>query len=297
MGKARRHNVVLGALAWLVIVSACQAPPGSPSTPVAPATPRSAEATSTPEPTPTPGEPTLTPTGTPTSAPVASATPSDFDVITLANVEHVQALGRPVTSPWKIAQLVFRPRATWVAEPLEEGGIELWDFHTGEMVKSLAEAGTDIELIVVSPDGRRLASVSPTKERISVWDLDNFAHVGTFAFRGYQSTYVFGFIPLVGSFSRDDRYLAVAGCLQIKFDRNAICQDAGAVIYDLTTNEISTELAGYQHETTGVAFSPNGELLALAGYGKSTPQADLLVWDVHQNRPLAALPSGYPLCL
>lgn len=288
----RKIEVTLGVWALLIALSACGAPVTSLPTSAISPTLTVNPAISTPEPAFTKSVPTTTLMVTPTLAPTVSATPSPVAIISLDNVERVRSIGRPVVSQWKIAQLVFRPDATWVAEPLEVGGIEFRDFHTRQVVNTLAEAGPDIELLIVSANGSLLAAVSPTQETVSVWDLERFTRLVTFAFKGYHTTQSSGFIPLVGNFSLDNRYLAVAGCLEVKYDQTAVCQNSGTVIYDLNAQVPLQVLNGYQYETLDAIFSINSELLVFAGEGESVARTDLLVWDVSRKEQMAAQQSG-----
>lgn len=235
-----------------------------------------------PESTSTQVSPVITPTEE--ILPTIKVTPSP-DVITLDNAKRVRPTGKTFWSSWRNAELVFRPDATWIVEPLRDGGIIVRDFHTEELKKSLPNAGEWIEHILVSPDGRRLAAVSTKDETISVWDLDSFTILGIYPFTGYHPSSEG--TPLAGSFSHNNGFLTVSGCLQQgTYWGNPYCWYSGAVVYDLDTNGIFKELAGYQESTYSVEFSPDDRLLVLAGRGRSKPRADLLVWDIHQNKLL-----------
>ncbi len=244
----------------------------------------------TPAPTSTQVPPTITPIPKKTSTPVpAIPTPN---VITLENAKQVRPNGKIFWSSWRNAELVFRPDTTWVIEPLKDGGIVVRDFYTSKEIELLPDAGENIELIVVSPDGSLLAAVSPTDETISVWDLNSFTNLGIYPFQGYHPASEL--TPLAGSFSHSNKFLAVSGCLQqgLTFFGNPMCWYSGAVIYDLSTNKIFKELAGYQNMTDSIEFSPDDRLLVLAGEGRSSLRADLLVWDVSQNKLLTTQKSS-----
>lgn len=69
-------------------------------------------------------------------------------------------------------------------------------------------------------------------------------------------------------FSPDSRLLATGS-----EDRRILLRRVGS-------DEIVSELVGHQRAVVALAFSPNGELLASAGYNRDDEQCELLLWDV-----------------
>ena len=317
MKKARFDIYTTGILLLLsAAISACQASPAvrdaaataSMSLPASPSAAFDPGGKPSPSSTPT-KRPALTPAPTrmaaPTSTPTALPAAIRYASLSNANIHQLAEIGPPFQTfdlgpsfrPMsRYAQMIFRPQGTWVAEVQFFDGHQL-DAHrvrvsdiNGTLIKTLVdEAGgkdTQIELIVASPDGRFLAAVDVAGEHIILWDMDTLEKKASFDFRGYSAgpstLYSMQYTPLAGSFSDDGKYLAVAGCRYI----GSSCLNAGANIYDLTTNELVKELSFVQGRTADVAFQPGTARLVIAGSSKAQKNVDLLVWDVAKDEKI-----------
>jgi WD40 repeat protein len=53
-----------------------------------------------------------------------------------------------------------------------DGGARVWDAETGRDLLSLSGHANWVENVAFSPDGKRLATASPTDKTVKVWDAE-----------------------------------------------------------------------------------------------------------------------------
>lgn len=203
--------------------------------------------------------------------------------LTLDNLSQVTQIGPVIPLEWRWGQLIFRPDAVWIAEPISDNEVNIKDIVTQKTIANFVDESAQIELLVVSNDNRLLAAVSPSSGKITLWELQNFTIQTNFVFEGYNTSPYLG-VRSTGVFSPDDRYLAIASCRVLgQAGQFSTCQSSGVVVYEITTGTIVSEWAGLQKQSWGVAFDSSSKLLAIAGEGEAILDADLILWDIEEN--------------
>jgi WD40 repeat protein len=155
----------------------------------------------------------------------------------------------------------FGPEDRWLATNRADGSVSLWDPQSGREIRKLTADGYRSTRIAVNSDGTRLASAS-VAGKILIWDLT----------QDVPPQIVGGHADLVSSlvFGRDGRSLASSDI-------------HGTVII---WNEQFAEVQRWQIGSAlqDMAFSPNSQLLAMAGESSA-----IAVWDVAQGKELHRL--------
>ncbi|MEV4628206.1 AAA family ATPase [Micromonospora sp. NPDC049523] len=149
--------------------------------------------------------------------------------------------------------------SAWAVAPTDEARNTM-NLLITEQRSSLIGHVSAVTSVVFSPDGRRVAA-GGDDGTIRLWDVATHRPVGE---------------PLIGhseqirtmAFSPDGRFLAFAAGFQ-----------AGPRLWDLVTGEVADIPAGARQAEviTGISFSPDGTLLAIAG----TPSQ---LWDISTGR-------------
>jgi WD40 repeat protein len=150
----------------------------------------------------------------------------------------------------------------------ESAIVSVRDVNTGRLLLLLKGHASDVESVVYSPDGKRLASASRDKT-VKVWDANKGREL----------------LTLEG---HDGHVLSV--CFNPKGNRLASASVDGTVrVWDANTGRELFELRGHAGKVHSVAFSPDGKRLA------SAHDYALKVWDLETVRVPAL--SGEPVAL
>jgi len=219
-----------------------------------------------------------------------SATPSPplptptegLRVITRGNLKQVDQLGSALPLDGyaeylgRHGILFNRENEVWVADPVSPNEIVLYKATTGEQIGTLAADESDIRLLIADHAGNRLAAVSPGTDSIIIWDLSSQQLIQIIEFDGFLEPFYFSF-SLAGSFSLDDRVLAVSGC---RVPRENVCASSEVILYEVETGSILSRLSGFQEITHSLAFHPIENILLLAGRKEEIIEGDLIFWDV-----------------
>jgi WD40 repeat protein len=158
-----------------------------------------------------------------------------------------------------VNSVVFSPDGKIIASGSEDNSIKLWDAQTGKALRTLNKSwwrrGNNAAILSVafSPDGRLLASGSEDNT-IKFWDVNTGKLRKTLQGEDFWVKSI--------TFSPDGRTVASEGD-QIK-------------LWDMETNKALFTLEGMR----GVAFSPNGGLLASGGFN------DIKLWDMKTGKAI-----------
>jgi WD40 repeat protein len=181
-----------------------------------------------------------------------------------------------------------RTRAAW-AQGDQVGGlfgaratVTLTEVATGRVLRVLSGHSDGARRVTFSADGRRVAS-GGRDAAVHVWEADTGRHVT--AYKGHQ-----GYVECL-AFSPDGRLMASADEgqeMQQRIDPRAgyAPKPGTAHVWDARTGQEVRALAGHQGKVTGVAFSPDGRLLASASFSTA------ILWDTATWRELRRL-EGY----
>ncbi len=165
----------------------------------------------------------------------------------------------------KVPALAWSPDGATLASGSLDGTLLLWDPQRGR-ASGLGEHDAAIRALAYSPDGGLLASADARGE-IALWDPEHGEHVGAWIAHDGRITEL--------DFSPDGRRLVSAG------------KDGLLRLWSVPEGELLGELG--EHESSefegGVAFHPEGQLLADAGPGHS-----VRLVDAHSMVPLRELP-------
>jgi WD40 repeat protein/serine/threonine protein kinase len=167
-----------------------------------------------------------------------------------------------------VHSLAFSPNGEtlasgWVEGP-DKGAIRLYQTADGKLTHTMPAHGPAVNMVAISHDGKRLASVGQTN-KAHLWDLASGKHLAEFRHDWWYSPFV--------AFSPDDHKLLVTGYFQI-------------VMYGVASRsrEGGTDPLLGQDLIHCLAFSPDGKTLAL-GDGAG----GVLFYDTARRKALPAV--------
>ncbi|WP_254721813.1 WD40 domain-containing protein [Kovacikia minuta] len=177
--------------------------------------------------------------------------------------DSMQLLGH-LSRVWSVA---FSPDGKTLASGSEDQTIKLWDWHTGECLKTLTGHQGWIKAIAFSSIGTHLASGS-FDHTIKIWDGETGACLRTLY--GHTST-----VTTI-SFSPDGQLLASSS------------YDQTLKLWDVQTGQCVKTLYGHGNRVWSVAFSPTGQQLASGGDDHAAK-----LWDIKTGQCLKTIKGTY----
>jgi WD40 repeat protein/tRNA A-37 threonylcarbamoyl transferase component Bud32 len=168
------------------------------------------------------------------------------------------------------------PDGRLIAVGLEEKGIGLWDAHALKRVGApLLATGGEVKALAFSANGRLLAAVT-VEGMATLWGVDS----GSLRRRPFRVDP----LPVIGvDLSADGTMIATAG-------------EGGVKLWDVATGAALGRL-GDGSAAGGVAFSPNGSLVAIVREGVGAKPGEFVkgggdaeIWDVERRSLVTTLP-------
>lgn len=198
--------------------------------------------------------------------------------------------GEPVQ--WKLAEpgeeinvIYFSPDNKIAAGSTKDGIVKLWDTQTGTLIRTLEghheRHNERVESMIFYPDGKTLATVS--YGTIKLWDTDTWQTKQTIVTE-IEYDRLFGFSLAI---SPDGNILAAAATAISQKTRKTnplerlfvMSGNGNITLFDAHTGILVKRLKN-QQPNGAIAFSPDGKLLANAGY------SDIDIIDVNKGKIL-----------
>lgn len=197
-----------------------------------------------------------------------------------------------------VYSVCFSPDGKVLASTGETPLVKLWTVPTGQLLRTFdAQNNYPLTAVAFSPDGKLLASGS-TDATIKIWDLVNGQQLP--ALKGHtDSVMSLAFSPdakLLASGS-DDRtaklwnvttgkelrtfpdHATLVNCLAFNFDGTLLASGSNnntVKVWEASTGKLSYSVE--QPNISSVAFSPDGKVMATAGFGKAGKTVSL--WNL-----------------
>lgn len=188
-------------------------------------------------------------------------------------IPHIELIGKT----GNINDLTFSSNEFTLAGASSENTVYLWNIHTGELIYTLTEHERYVHTVAFSPDGKILVSGSTSETEggsIRLWNPETGKLLKTI--KGHDSiTYALAFHPNGKTFA--------SGGSEPK-------KGLGTVkLWDTDTGKLLKTINNV-HKTSvnSVAYSPNGKILASAGW-----DGLIQLWDANTGEYIRTLPSKY----
>ena len=213
----------------------------------------------------------------------------------------------------RIGSLAFSPTGETVAGATWNNAIQLWDRHTGKLLKTfightdLNTKSMSIRFIAYSDDGKRLASVGWEDRTIRIWDVETGQRLQTITALP-EHIYSVAYSPdrqsLVGGGSDANIYLWDAGTGEhlktftghtsavgsVTYSRDGTTLVSGSWdktirFWDTSTGELLKTLTGHTDSVNAVMYAPDGKTVVSMSYYDGT----IRFWDAETAKPLKTI--------
>lgn len=173
-------------------------------------------------------------------------------------------------TPVRIRTLAFSPDGKTLAAGGDHPELSLWETATGKEIRRIPGA-KGIELVAFEPDGRTLISIG-LGDGVRWWDVQTGkprrqllqTELAELQGRAGRGTLI--------ALSPDRQVLAWIGNAQVAGQPGVVRQ------WNLTANKELTPLR-HPNSIQGIAFSPDGKMLATSGWGASGSSCKIRFWN------------------
>ncbi len=196
--------------------------------------------------------------------------------------------GTPLASPLsghtdQIWHVTFSPDGTMLASSGLDDKVILWDVSNPQNPQQrhvlVNESQTWVYQAVFSPDGNTLAAGSfnpfTVQRTLVLWDLSDPANpqVKQRLSENFKA-------PIISlAFSPDGQTLASGSCRQLDSQDFRRCLQGELYLWDVDSGQrVGPDLLEHSDWVSTLAFTPNGDRLASAGY-----EGDIILWDVTER--------------
>jgi len=167
-------------------------------------------------------------------------------------------LRHPAIRPgwWTVTGVAFSPNGRLILSCGKDGGVQLWDAATGRHERHLGDHPGGALAVAFSPDGRHAASVG-MDQSVRLWDTVAGTERHTLSGH-YGHTYCVAFSP-------DGRWLASGAGDWLESPDPEHPGRPEVKIWEVSTGREVQSWAAGDMDIVGLAFSPDGQTLAVAG--------------------------------
>ncbi|MGF1481129.1 MAG: WD40 repeat domain-containing protein [Cyanophyceae cyanobacterium] len=170
------------------------------------------------------------------------------------SVENGKKLDRLRAQREAVLTLAFSPDGNLLVSSGSDGGINLWNWQTGEFQASFLENASNILSLAITPDSEVL--VSGGLDGIKVWDLIPQRPLYTLASYG---------LPVYSLAMNPNGYIFASG------------DNSGRVIFwNLRTGTIISEFSAHTESIRGLVYTPDGNRLITGSNDRTVKVWDLL---------------------
>lgn len=159
--------------------------------------------------------------------------------------------------------------------------LRVWDVASGKVLATFRDQKAANEFtassipIFPTPDGQQV--ITAEKEGIRIWEISSGKEV-RWAVRSKIHNRIVALSP-------DGRLLATGGVVVRDEERRAVEFDPAIRLWELASGKQVATLEGHEESTRGLAFSPDGKLLASCSGGSQTiSDQTVRVWDLATGR-------------
>jgi WD40 repeat protein len=158
--------------------------------------------------------------------------------------------------------------------------IRFWDLQTGKELSYIINHPGPATVLVVSPDGKLVASAGNDAPHIFLWKVEDGTEVRRW--KAHEG----GVMAL--AFAGDGKTIASGGLAQRLAAKNDPMDDYGVALWETDTGKVRQTFAGHTTVAWAVALSADGKFLASGGIDKKEGRS-VLLWDAATGKQLRAV--------